>query len=120
MKQRWPSHELVVSFDNDVAGIASMMKLIRREDRDVKFLRWFRKDTEQKDINEIVVAKNRPDIFANTKLLDHLVFGKLEMKMWLTLNGLWKEEPKISLEKKPTTAAATGSKMLKKRCAGLF
>lgn len=120
LKQRWPSHELVVSFDNDVAGIASMMKLIRRKDLDVKFLRWFRKDTEQKDINEIVVAKNRPDIFANTKLLDHLVFGKLEMKMWLTLNGLWKEEPKISLEKKPTTAAATGSKMLKKRCAGLF
>lgn len=120
LRQRWPSHELVVSFDNDASGISSMIKLIKREDLNVRFFRWFNQNTKQKDINEYILDRGDPQAFSRQEVLDRMVFGKLEMKMWLTLNGFWKEEPKISLEKKPTTAAATGFKMLKKRCAGLF
>ena len=116
LKKRWPSHELVVSFDNDKSGIASMIKLIKRkEDLDLKFFRWFRKDTKQKDINEVVISKGRPDLFANEKLLDRLVFGKLEMKMWLALNGLWKEDPfRDNLERSEESDSREST--LRRRC----
>lgn len=115
LSQRWPNHEIVIAFDNDASGIASMTKIIKRKSLDVKFFRWFRKDTVQKDINEIVLSKKNPEIFTNTKLLDRLVFGKLEMKMWLVLNGLWKEDPfkkNISRDEELRSEEST----LRKRC----
>lgn len=124
LKQRWPLHELVVSFDNDIAGISSMIKLIKRKDIDCKFLRWFTKNTKFKDINELVVAKKNPNIFSNEKLLDKLVFGKLEMKMWLTLNGLWKEEGTFyEIAKKQhneETISLSASDVLKNRLSRIF
>lgn len=118
-KQRWPSHELVVSFDSDAAGIASMMKLIKRKDLEIKFFRWFTRDTKQKDINELVMSKKNPNLFSKISTLDKMIFGKLEMKMWLTLNGLWKEEAKLR-EVESGAAISTTSKLLRKRCSNLF
>lgn len=124
LKQRWPLHELVVSFDNDIAGISSMIKLIKRKDIDCKFLRWFTKNTKFKDINELVVAKKNPNIFSNEKLLDKLVFGKLEMKMWLTLNGLWKEEGTFyeiaRKQQNEETISLSASDVLKNRLSRIF
>lgn len=118
LKQRWPSHELVVSFDNDIAGIASMMKLIKKPSFTGKFFRWFSRDTKQKDINEFVLAIKNPKAFSSVATLDSMVFGKLEMKMWLTLNGLWKEEPKTFtvVSSRSTSQQGQGSSLLKKRC----
>ena len=124
LKQRWPSHEIVVSFDNDVAGIASMMKMIRRDDIDVKFFRWFNKNTKQKDINEYVLARGNIEIFTNAAVLDKMVFGKLEMKMWLVLNNLWKEEPKVfskvTSSGQADNSKASRSRALKKMCAKIL
>ena len=122
LKQRWPNHEIVVSFDNDISGIAAMMKLISR-DINVKFFRWFNKNTMAKDINELVLARQNPNLFVNSQILERMVFGKLEMKMWLTLNGMWKEEPKVlSPNKKQiiSSTKSTPSSIIKKRCAKLF
>ena len=118
LKQRWPSHEIVVSFDNDLAGISSMIKVIDRKDLDVKFFRWFNKNTKAKDINELVLAKNDPNIFSNAKILDRMIFGKLEMKMWLVLNGLWKKE-QINFSSSSNADHVKNSKesTLKKRCS---
>lgn len=118
IKQRWPSHEIIVSFDNDVAGISSMMKLIQRKDLDVKFFRWFNRDTKQKDINEIVLSQDNPEMFSSSSVLDTMVFGKLEMKMWLTLSGLWRREEKLV---QPTDADfMSPAKLVRKRCSSLF
>ena len=115
LRQRWPNHEIVVSFDNDISGIASMIKLINRDDVDVKFFRWFTKDTKQKDINELVLAKKDPNIFKDQKKLDRMIFGKLEMKMWLVLNGLWKKE-KTVFSKNSDISEDSRESTLKKRC----
>lgn len=117
LKQRWPSHEIVVSFDNDVSGIASMIKLINRDDVDVKFFRWFTKDTKQKDINELVLARKNPDIFKDPKRIDRMIFGKLEMKMWLVLNGLWKKEPLKKSSDIPDEDIESRGSTLRKRCS---
>ena len=117
LKQRWPSHEIVVSFDNDVSGIASMIKLINRDDVDVKFFRWFTKATKQKDINELVLARNNPDIFKDQKRIDRMIFGKLEMKMWLVLNGLWKKEPLKKSNGISDEEVESRGSTLRKRCS---
>ena len=117
LKQRWPSHEIVVSFDNDLAGISSMIKVIDRKDLDVKFFRWFNKNTKAKDINELVLAKNDPNIFSNAKILDRMIFGKLEMKMWLVLNGLWKKEQINFSSSDADYAKNSKESILKKRCS---
>lgn len=123
LKQRWPNHEIVVSFDNDISGIAAMMKLISR-DANVKFFRWFNKNTQAKDINELVLAKKNLNLFSSQQVLDRMVFGKLEMKMWLMLNGLWKEEPKVKMNWQEddlhSSSNVASSGVIKKRCAKLF
>lgn len=91
IKERYPKHEIVVSFDNDEPGIASMTKLIKKN-APVKFFRWFNKNTKQKDINDYVLAKDDVNAFASSKVLDKMIYDQLQMKWWLVKNGLWKFE----------------------------
>ena len=118
IKQRWPTHEIVVSFDNDLAGISSMIKLICKDDIDLKFFRWFSKETKSKDINELVLECGNTNIFKDSSFLDSKIFGKLEMKTWLILNGLWKKEVANMTFKKANAKfsnAMNGGDLLKKR-----
>ena len=41
-----------------------MAKLIKRNE-DVLFFKWFDSDTQQKDINDFILAKNDTDIFTD-------------------------------------------------------
>lgn len=95
IRNRWPSHDIVVSFDNDIAGFASTKKLIE-QNNDFKFFRWFSSDTHEKDINDYVCAKNNINMFVNSVDIDNLVFDKLQMKMWMIRNSKWKDEKRLS------------------------
>jgi len=90
IKDRYPHHQVVVSFDNDVPGIAAMAKLMSK-DNDFKYFKWFNRNTKEKDINDYVLAKGNVNTFADPAKLEKLVADKLMMKMHLIQNGLWVE-----------------------------
>lgn len=89
IRERYPHHQLVISFDNDTAGIEAMTKMIKNECH-FKFFKWFNQNTKEKDINDYVISKNNVNIFTDKKVLEHLIIDKLQMKMFLIQNGLWK------------------------------
>lgn len=88
---RWPNHKLVVSFDNDGPGAAAMQKMIETG-RAQAFFRWYGAGTEQKDVNEAVLASGDPLLFSDPAKLEKMIFNSLQMKMWLVQNGKWTEK----------------------------
>ena len=88
IKERFPKHQIVISFDNDKAGIAAMIKLLK-DNNEFKYFKWFNKNTVQKDINDYVLAKNDVNIFTNTSILEKMIVDKLLMKMFLIQSGFW-------------------------------
>lgn len=88
IKERFPRHQLVISFDNDKAGITSMVKLLKNGS-DFKYFKWFNKNTQQKDINDYIISKGNVNIFTNTSILEKMIVDKLLMKMFLIQSGLW-------------------------------
>lgn len=93
IKERWPHHEVVVSFDNDLPGFSAMKKLIETG-KATKFFRWFSAKTEAKDINEMVIERGNDKLFSSSKQLDKMVYDALQMKLWMITNGKWKDEKK--------------------------
>lgn len=93
IKDRYPNHQICISFDNDKAGIESMIKTIKKYP-DFKYFKWFNTNTNSKDINEYVLAKNDPTIFSNLKILEKLIVTPLQMKIWLIQNNLLKTKSK--------------------------
>lgn len=91
IQERFPKHQIVISFDNDKAGIASMCKLLKRN-KDFKYFRWFNESTKEKDINDYVIAHDDVNIFADEKQVEGLIVDKLLMKLWLLQNGLWNDD----------------------------
>lgn len=89
IRERYPHHQIVISFDNDEAGLASMIKLMK-SDNDFKYFRWFNQNTKEKDVNDYVIAKNNVNIFSKADVLERMIVDKLLMKMYLLRNGLWK------------------------------
>jgi hypothetical protein len=99
IKERYPGHQICVSFDNDTPGIEAMSKYIEKG-LDVKFFRWFNQNTAAKDVNDYVVAEKNTRLFTNKKTLERLMVTPLQMKMWLIQNGAW--TPKQEKTKKYT------------------
>lgn len=89
IRERYPKHQICISFDNDSSGIESMTKLIRR-DCDYKFFRWFGSTTKAKDINDFIRQTGNVNTFADEQTLQTLIHDKLAMKLWLIQNGFWK------------------------------
>ena len=90
IKERFPHHELIVSFDCDKPGIEAMVKMIQ-ENRPFKYFIWWNKDimSTTKDINEFIINKNDPMYFSNTSIIDSLIFSPLQAKLFLIKNNLW-------------------------------
>lgn len=99
IRERYPHHQIVISFDNDDAGIEAMTKMLKNNCQ-FKFFKWFNQNTKEKDLNDYVVAKNNVNMFADEKVLERLIVDKLQMKMFLIQNGLWKsfEKPKFAFK----------------------
>ena len=97
IKERWPHHEVVVSFDNDQPGFSATMKMIEK-DTASKFFMWFNANTKEKDINDYVLARGDVNMFTDPAKLDAMTYDKLQMKLWLIKNGRWKKESKFKLQ----------------------
>jgi len=91
IQERFPQHQIVISFDNDCSGLESMQKLVESKN-DFKFFKWFNQNTKQKDINDYVIYKNDVNIFSDKDVLEKLIIGKLSMKMYLIRNSFWKDK----------------------------
>ena len=89
IKERYPRHEICISFDNDESGIDSMIKMIKK-DCNFKFFRWFNEETKAKDINDYIKANGNVNTFANQDDLQTMIQDKLAMKMWLIKTGNWR------------------------------
>lgn len=85
---RYPHHQIVVSFDNDLAGLSSMARMIKNN-ANVKYFKWFDAETKEKDINDFVLAKNDVNIFSDAAALERMIVDKLRMKMFLIQNNAW-------------------------------
>lgn len=105
IKERWPHHEVVVAFDNDLPGFSSTKKMIE-SGRASKFFVWFDSKTKEKDINEKVIAEGNTKLFVSPKKLDTMVYDQLQMKLWMLSNGKWQDEKKA----KPFLASIDGKK----------
>ena len=91
IKERWPHHEVVIAFDNDLPGFASTKKMIE-DGRASKFFVWFDGKTQEKDINERVLSKGNLRMFSSPRQLDKMVYDSLQMKLWMLSNGKWQDE----------------------------
>ena len=91
IEERWPHHEIVISFDNDMPGFASTMKMVE-SDTPFKFFMWFGPQTKEKDINERILSVGDINMFSDPTKLDSMVVDKLQMKLWMMQNGKWQKE----------------------------
>lgn len=89
IKEHYPQHNIVISFDNDESGIASMIKSIK-QNKNFKYFLWFNKNTKQKDINEYVLYKNNVNVFSKSATIEKMCYSPLQAKLMLMNNGLWK------------------------------
>lgn len=94
IKERWPHHEVIVAFDNDIPGFAATKKMIENN-RASKFFAWFNPSTIEKDINEMVLSKHNAKLFTNKNMLDNMVLDSLQMKLWMLNNGKWHDEKRL-------------------------
>jgi len=111
IQERFPQHQIVISFDNDSSGLESMQKLVESK-HDFKFFKWFDANTKQKDINDYIMHKNDVNIFSDKDVLEKLIIGKLSMKMYLIRNGFWKDD----VVKKEVKVNDIGSSKTRKIC----
>lgn len=95
--ERWPHHEVCISFDNDAPGFSAMMQMIEK-DKACKFFMWFDENTQEKDINERVLTLNDTSIFSKEDVVDKMVYDKLQMKLWMMQHGKWKAEQKPRID----------------------
>ena len=93
IKERWPHHEIVISFDNDFPGFSATKKAIETG-KASKFFAWFNSKTSDKDINDFILSHGSTTVFSNADVIDKMVYDSLQMKLWMLANGKWKDERK--------------------------
>ena len=88
--RRYPKHQIVLAYDNDMPGFESFMKVIRKSPNEFKFFKWFNVGTKEKDINDLVLSKNDPNIFSDRNIIEDKIVSAIGMKMFLMEKGVWK------------------------------
>lgn len=89
ISKRYPSHQIVLSYDNDRPGILAMTKQIKQHPNEFKYFKWFDENTQEKDINEYVLKKSDPKIFSDKEFVKTKIVSSIAMKMFLIQNGKW-------------------------------
>lgn len=87
--KRYPSHQIVLSYDNDEAGMSAMAKQIKQNPAEFKYFKWFDESTQEKDVNDFVLKKNDSSYFSDKKAIESMIVGPVAMKMFLMQKGLW-------------------------------
>lgn len=88
IRERYPNHQICVSFDNDQPGMQSMAKLIE-SGANLRFFKWFGPETTAKDVNERVLEIGDVNMFSNPVELEKMIFTPLQLKMWMIRSGNW-------------------------------
>lgn len=89
IKERYPKHQIVMSYDNDKAGLMAMAKTIKLNPTEFKFFKWFDINTKEKDINDFVLANDNVNIFSNKNVLENMIVTAIEMKLFLIQKNMW-------------------------------
>ena len=89
LKKRYPSHEIVLSYDNDMPGMKAMMKQIKLHPMEYKYFKWFDLNTKEKDINDYIIKNNNPRLFYNKDFVKNMIVGAASMKLFLLQKGVW-------------------------------
>lgn len=88
--KRYPNHQIVLSFDNDVAGLTAMSKEIKKHPTEFKYFKWFDENTKEKDVNDYILKRNNVETFKDKRFVEKLIVSSISMKMFLLQKGLWK------------------------------
>lgn len=85
LKKRYPKHQIVLSFDNDKPGLTASEKAIdsNKFREDLKFFKWFSRDTKPKDVNDYILEKRDVNIFRNPEYVKSLIVSSAMMKIYL-------------------------------------
>lgn len=89
ISKRYPSHQIVLSYDNDEAGMLAMAKQIKQHPAEFKYFKWFNYGTEEKDINDFILKKNDVSYFSDRSTVEKMIVGPISMKMFLMQRGFW-------------------------------
>ena len=92
LSKRFPSHQIVLSYDNDDAGLTAMMKTIKKNSSKFKYFKWFSEKTKEKDINDYILKQNNVNLFTNKDYVKELIVGAATMKMFLIQKGIWRNK----------------------------
>lgn len=88
IKERYPRHEIIISLDNDIAGLKSVAKIIKDNPSKFKFFKWFDHNTKEKDINDYVLKTNDVNVFSNKDKIEKMIVSSVEMKLFLISKGI--------------------------------
>lgn len=89
ISKRYPSHQIVLSYDNDEAGMLAMAKQIKQHPAEFKYFKWFNYGTKEKDINDFILKKNDVSYFSDRNTVEKMIVGPISMKMFLMQRGFW-------------------------------
>lgn len=89
VSKRYPNHQIVLSFDNDNAGLTAMAKEIKKNPTEFKYFKWFDENTKEKDINDYILKKNNVEAFKDKNFVKKLIVSPISMKMFLLQKGMW-------------------------------
>lgn len=82
IKKRYPKHQIVLGYDNDLPGFQSSLRAIKESDGNTKFFKWYSVDTKEKDINDLVLNSNNPKLFSEKSVVENLIISSIQMKMF--------------------------------------
>jgi hypothetical protein len=83
LKTLFPQHKVVMALDNDEAGKFAALKQIDI-DSSTLFFNWAKKYPNFKDINELIINKNKHNLFVDDNEIESLICGSLNTKLILT------------------------------------
>lgn len=90
LKKRFPHHKLVMSLDNDRAGLEAMARSMRSTNLPYRMMyyRWFDANTKAKDVNDLVLETGNVNILSDKKIVSSRMETQISMAMWLAGRGI--------------------------------
>lgn len=88
LTERYPKHQIVLSYDNDDAGLSSMKTTIENEPTKFKYFKWYDLETKEKDINDYVKFRQNTELFKDKTVLEPMIISSMEMKLFMLQKGI--------------------------------
>lgn len=88
LSRRYPKHQIVLSYDNDVPGLTSVKKAIKKDPNGFKFFKWYNENTKEKDVNDYILKVGDPNVFSDRGKVESMIISPIQMRMFLAEKGL--------------------------------